>query len=721
MPLAPDSALPLNVAPVSGPLQALRDTARLGLRRTARLAARFTQVPCVQVVFFDAERSIWNLTEGGLADVKPDARALYADGHITDGIEIQSDLHAHDRWLDVAPSEARFFAGFVCHHALDPAAPGAVTRLGALCLWDSQPRVLRPEQVAFLSELAASLADPVARFESETSRYKTEARLSRIAEATPDAVVLAAPDRRIVAVNPAFEQIFGYTLDEVAGDTTERLYADSEDYALQGRLRFHPEASEREAAYRVTYRRADGSTFVGETVGVKIDGGADGFLGLIRDVTPQQVAEDALRQARDKAEAAANLIRAFLANINHELRTPLTGLLGSAEWLRHEAPSDLRQPLDLIHQNSLRLKTTLDSVLDLARIDAGEMPTQPERFVPGHLLQSVVDEVRNVAEERALALELAVPIPAQVAEGQASVLRRIATHLVTNALKFTEDGHVAVTLEALDDALRLRVADTGRGIDPDFLPHVFNAFEQESDGWARSHDGVGIGLTIAQRLTALVGGTIEAESRVGGGSTFTVMLPCIWLPDAEVPVPPGGSAEVFFVADEALDKLAGAFPGRGDGSPVAAKPSAPSGPSRSEATPHREPPMAASPAHPPPGPLAQPTSVLVVDAAETVCSLVGAYLMGICEVHTATTLADALERAEERPFDLLLLDPTLGEECTPQALLAQLRACAGTAEAYTIALAEAGFNAADVGFDAVLRKPLDDMEVVLTVGAALAG
>ncbi|MEM8600093.1 MAG: PAS domain-containing sensor histidine kinase, partial [Bacteroidota bacterium] len=577
--LALDSHDAPDMAPVPAPVQALRDTARLELRRTARLAARYAQVPCVQVVFFDAKRGIWNLVEGSLDGVKPDARTLYADGHITDGIEIQSDLHAHDRWLKIVPPTARFFAGFVCHLAADPAKPGVAAPMAALCLWDAQPRVLRPEQVAFLSEFAGSLASPVVRFESEVSRSRTEARLSRIAESTPDAVILAAPDRRIVAVNPAFERLFGYAQSDVLGDTTERLYANPDDYALQGRLRYHPDADDREAPYRVTYRRADGTTFLGETVGVKIDDGADGYFGLIRDVTLQQEAEDTLRVARDDAEAAARLIRAFLANINHELRTPLTGLLGCAEWLRHEASPDLQQPLNLIHQSSRRLKTTLDSVLDLARIEAGEMPMQPEHFVPVHLLQAVMDELGGMARERALALRFEAHTEARVAEGSASVLSRIATHLVTNAIKFTDEGEVTVTLEPRADGLRLRVADTGCGIAPDFLPHVFSAFEQESDGWTRSHDGVGIGLTIAQRLTTLVGGTIEAESTVGAGSTFTVTLPCTWLPDAEVPSPLPAGAEVFLLTDNALSAGDGIPEARDEVPRVVAKPSVPSGPS----------------------------------------------------------------------------------------------------------------------------------------------
>ncbi|MEL7361396.1 MAG: ATP-binding protein [Bacteroidota bacterium] len=752
--LAPNSAYALDAAPRSAPLQALRDTARLGLRRIARLAARYAQVPCVQIVFLDAQRGIWSLVEGGLDGVKPDARLLYADGHVTDGIEIHNDVHAHDRWVEILPPEVRFFAGFVCYHAEDPTAPNKVTPLAALCLWDTQSRVLHPDQVAFLSELAAGLAEPVGRYESDASRYRTEARLSRIAEATPDAVILAAPDRRIVAVNPAFERLFGYAQDEVAGDTTERLYADPEDYALQGRLRFHPEAADREAAYRVTYRRADGTTFVGETVGVKIAGGADGFLGVIRDVTPQQQAEDALRYARDRAEAAANLIRAFLANINHEIRTPLTGLLGAAEWLRLEAPPSLQQPLELVHQNSLRLKTTLDSVLDLARIEAGEMPTQLERFAPVPLLQTVLDEAHSLAEERALSLHLKASLPESVAEGHASIFGRIASHLVTNALKFTEEGHVEVALEPLDDGLRLRVTDTGCGIDPEFLPYVFNAFEQESDGWTRTHDGVGIGLTIAQRLTALIDGTIEARSTLGVGSTFTVTLPCTWLPGADSAAsvstqadattqrrdaqPEADQPEAFRFADDvsASDVLASDASASQEhtsasavegvpvnGVPVDAKPFAPSGlrQSQQREPAHREPPMAAvqTPETAAPGPLAQPTGLLVVDADQTICSLVGAYLMGICEVHAATTLAEALERAEERPFDLLLLSPNLTDTASGE-VLAQLRACAGTAGAYAIALTEPG-QGAPPGFDAALHKPLDDMELVLTVGAALAG
>ncbi|MEM8599094.1 MAG: hypothetical protein AAGF99_04165, partial [Bacteroidota bacterium] len=204
-------------------------------------------------------------------------------------------------------------------------------------------------------------------------------------------------------------------------------------------------------------------------------------------------------------------------------------------------------------------------------------------------------------------------------------------------------------------------------------------------------------------------------------------------------------AEVFLLTDNALSAGDGIPEARDEVPRVVAKPSVPSGPSapgeraprrdeavpsRNEAVPRREPPLAApsrAPVSPTttPSPLAQPTSLLVVDPDETVCSLVGAYLMGICEVQVATTLDDALERADERPFDLLVLNPDTGSTLDPdrggpETLLSQLRACAGTADAYAIALTPPG-SGVPSGFDAVLRTPLDDMELVLTVGAALAG
>ncbi|MEM8558204.1 MAG: ATP-binding protein, partial [Bacteroidota bacterium] len=410
------------------------------------------------------------------------------------------------------------------------------------------------------------------------------------------------------------------------------------------------------------------------------------------------------------------------------------------DWLLHDAPPELQDPLRLIHQSSLRLKTTLDSVLDLARIEAGEMPTTTEPFVPVHTLEAVVTDLRGYADERDIDLRLDADDALAVCNGAESVLHRIATHLVTNAIKFTEEGEVVVHLAASDDELVLQVRDTGSGIAPDFIPHVFDAFEQESDGWTRSHDGIGIGLTIAHRLTQLVGGTIEVESTHGHGSAFTVTLPCTWDASAEVPDAMPHHADVFFLEEgspvpveaghragaEGLE--AHAPDGAGDTLPVetlvtdvrppvrrrtaAADRAAAVEPKPSQASPAR------SSAPPTPGPLAQPTSVLVADAEATVCSLVGAYLMGICEVHTATTFADTLAVAEERPFDVLLLDPTLDGPDSAASMLARLHACAGTMEAFTIALAEPGTT--PTGFDAVLTKPLDDTEVLLTVGTVLA-
>jgi signal transduction histidine kinase len=252
--------------------------------------------------------------------------------------------------------------------------------------------------------------------------------------------------------------------------------------------------------------------------------GADRVLSLARNVEARRAYEEGLVEAREQAEAMAQAKSAFLASMSHEIRTPLTAILGFAELLGEEVDAEHRDLTEAIENGGRRLLTTLNSVLDLAALDAGREALRPEPLDVVATVGETVGLLRALAEGRGLALRVEAdgPVPATLDVG---ALDRVVTNLVGNAVKFTEAGGVTVEVRADAADVVLRVVDTGVGIPEAFLPDLFAEFRQASEGHGRSHEGSGLGLALTQRLVALMGGTIGVESAVGVGTAFTVTLP----------------------------------------------------------------------------------------------------------------------------------------------------------------------------------------------------
>jgi PAS domain S-box-containing protein len=262
---------------------------------------------------------------------------------------------------------------------------------------------------------------------------------------------------------------------------------------------------------------------------------------LIALAMRQKQYQDDLVEAKEEAEEMSRLKSAFLANMSHEIRTPLTAILGFSDVLAAEAEAPHDDIARLISRSGHRLMETLDSVLQLSRLEAGNMELAPEPV-------DVIEEVREVAalmQPRAddEEVRLITDLPSHPVEGRfdAMALFRVLSNLVSNAIKFTErDGTVTLTVRTSPEEppvasgpersrdggrVEIIVADTGIGMNPAMIPELFGAFRQESTGTRRSHEGSGLGLTIVRRLVDLMHGTIDVESTKGEGSTFSIHLP----------------------------------------------------------------------------------------------------------------------------------------------------------------------------------------------------
>jgi signal transduction histidine kinase/ActR/RegA family two-component response regulator len=236
-------------------------------------------------------------------------------------------------------------------------------------------------------------------------------------------------------------------------------------------------------------------------------------------------AKEAAERAAERAEEMNTLKNAFLANISHEIRTPLTGVLGFAQLLAEEVPSDLLRLVRPIEQGGRRLMDTVDAVLDLARLETGQVDVDLAAIDLAATARDAASRYRTAAADRGLALSVVVPGAPVYVLADRGALERALGHVVDNAVKFTEAGSVTLTIGEADGRGTVEVRDTGAGIDAAFLPRLFEAFTQESQGTARRFEGAGLGLPIAHQLLGLMDGTIAADSTPGAGSAFTLSVP----------------------------------------------------------------------------------------------------------------------------------------------------------------------------------------------------
>ena len=320
--------------------------------------------------------------------------------------------------------------------------------------------------------------------------------------------------RRLLRIGSAFERIAQQpdwrAIEPVPGEGRDEIGALARSFnALAGRVREVYSSLED----RVTARTAE----------------------LARSNEELARSTELAHQFAHEAEAANQAKSAFLANMSHEIRTPMTAILGFAEALLEDesvapASAEQRDALHTIRRNGLHLLEIINEILDLARIEAGQMTLQVAECRPAALVEEVAGSLGHRAREKGLAMrvELAGDVPAVIGT-DAQRLRQILVNLVGNAIKFTMQGEVRVavlpTVRSAEPALSFEVSDTGIGIPPEQQCRIFEPFQQVDGTHARVFGGTGLGLAICRRLAELLGGTLKVRSEVGVGSCFTLVLP----------------------------------------------------------------------------------------------------------------------------------------------------------------------------------------------------
>jgi PAS domain S-box-containing protein len=398
----------------------------------------------------------------------------------------------------------------------------------------------RTAQLAVTRDVTRRKADEVAK-----------AHLAAIVDSSDDAIISKSLDGVIQSWNAGARHIFGYTADEAIGRPVLMLLPPErkeEEAAILARLRAG-ERIEHYESVRITKggRRIDVSLTISPVK--DSEGRIIGASKIGRDITRQKQAERDLQAAKDAAdeairakdnllesersarataEAAGRMKDEFLATLSHELRTPLNAILGWSQVLRnHPSPEDVAEGIKIIERNARVQTQIIEGLLDMSRIISGKIRLDVQRLDPAAVVRSAVETVQPAAEAKGVRLQVVLDSIAGPVSGDPNRLQQVFWNLLTNAVKFTpRGGRVQVVLERVNSHVEVSVIDTGEGIRPEFLAHVFDRFRQADASTTRQHGGLGLGLAIVKQLVELHGGSVRVKSGgVGLGATFTVMLP----------------------------------------------------------------------------------------------------------------------------------------------------------------------------------------------------
>ena len=377
------------------------------------------------------------------------------------------------------------------------------------------------------------------RYRERTVQYKalrerdlqlgeSEEKFRRVFETSSDVIVITRTGGgQIIDVNREFVDRTGYSRAEVINRRPSELELwDDRDQAKLLAETIKAVGFVRNVEGRFRMRNGESVTALISSVRAMING-QECIISALRDVTDLRKAHEALVAAREVALAASEAKSQFLSCMSHEIRTPLNVILGSADLLTDtQLGPEQRHYVDRVINNGSNLLDLLNSILDLTRVESGQLSLEQVSFNVAELTERVADTLAiRTRESRAeLVTRFAPSLPVTLV-GDPLRLNQVLTNLIGNALKFTEHGEVVVTVERDTQsrdpgALHFSVSDTGIGIAPDKLISIFSAFAQADSSTTRRYGGSGLGLAIVERLVHLMGGRVWVESEVGKGSTF---------------------------------------------------------------------------------------------------------------------------------------------------------------------------------------------------------
>lgn len=458
--------------------------------------------------------------------------------------------------LELGGSSETLFGQGLSPRVDDVEAPSALVplwgrerQIGLLCLvWDP-PKQFVEEDKSVIEALGRHCGQTLERVLASEARALSEERFRSFVEATAQVVWFADGWGQVVAELPEWCAFTGQAPQEILGEgwlsgvhpEDEQRVAGEWAEAVREHVGF-------ESVFRLLHHSGDWRHVQVRAVPVlQADRSVREWVGTMVDVTPAQLARERLEEserryrqaaesekvARQQAEQANRLKDEFLATVSHELRTPLTAMLGWVHMLRTAQlpPDKVDQALETVERNARAQAKIIDDLLDVSRILAGKLKIEVETVDLLGVVEQAIETATPAAAARNVHIQTALDSTVRVM-GDPHRLGQVIWNLVSNAVKFTPPGgEVCVMLHRRGDGAEIEVKDDGEGIDPDFLPYVFERFRQADGSTTRRQGGLGLGLSIVKHLVELHGGRVAAYSDGRGrGSTFSVSLPLAAVP-----------------------------------------------------------------------------------------------------------------------------------------------------------------------------------------------
>lgn len=444
---------------------------------------------------------------------------------------------------------------------------------------------------ARLRQKAEERSQAMRLLELSEHKYRT------LHESIRDGVAVVDQNGIITDSNKAFRNMLGYTGEELHGLREKELsppaWHELQEAILDEQV-LAPDARGYSEVYEKEYLRKDEKTFPVEMRSHLVhdeDGNPAGYWAIVRDITPRKQIEAAMRQAQYAAEAANRAKSSFLARMSHELRTPLNAIINLSELAAGEDDATLRKEyIQAVAESGRRLHGLVDVVLDYARLDNGALELEHRDFNLHDVLAQVIAVYQPQAQDKGLAMDLRFGKHLQRHfKGDPLRLQQVLLNVVGNALKYTQQGGVTISVSCVNGAcdlenapptapdddtssnrsvLSITVEDSGSGIAPEKMESLFEAFASGDDTLTSLHDGAGLGLPLSKGLLELMGGHIECHSVLGTGTRIQIELPLELAPSNEAfqqaaPFPPPGKQNGFANGKTALD-LSGALTRFGD-------------------------------------------------------------------------------------------------------------------------------------------------------------
>ncbi|MGV0024688.1 PAS domain-containing protein [Phormidesmis priestleyi] len=474
-------------------------------------------------------------------------RLLYANQRLAEMFGLSVDEMLDKREFDVLPEP---ISAQIIEHDREVLATGKVCKLtetipdpdGNLTHWLTiKFPVVGEDGQTVLGGISIEISDRV-RIEEEL-RQKN-AILNVINESAPTPIFVKDRQGRIIYANPATLAVLGKTAEEVVGCFDSDLYPSPENAA---RVMENDRRIMESGQTEVVEESPDGiRTFLGMKAPYRNESGeVIGLIGISNDISDRvQVERDRERilqqeqAARETAERANRIKDEFLAVLSHELRTPLNPILGWSKLLQTGKLDAEKSAAALatIERNAKLQSQLIEDLLDVSRILQGKLSLNQVPVSLTTTIEAALETVRLSAEAKNIQMQTRLDPNVGQVSGDAGRLQQVMWNLLSNAVKFTPtSGRVEIRLMRIDRQAQIQVIDTGKGIQADFLPYVFEHFRQEDGATTRKFGGLGLGLAIVKQLVELHGGTIQADSPgEGQGATFTLQLPC--LPQSHEPI-----------------------------------------------------------------------------------------------------------------------------------------------------------------------------------------